>query len=227
MKKSIKEWSVDDRPREKLISKGKESLSKRELIAILIGSGTRKESALDLAQRILDSVNHNLHNLARLSVSDLCQFHGIGHAKAISIITALEIGRRRLLEKANQKTKITHSQDLFELMSPLLSDLIEEQFWIIYLDHRLQVLHQKMVSSGGFTQTIVDTRKIFKYALECNATQIVLVHNHPTGNTTPSLSDKELTQKVKKAGEFIDITVVDHIIIAQNNYLSFADEDLL
>ncbi len=227
MKKAIKEWSIDERPREKLLSKGKETLSKAELIAILIGSGTRKESAIDLSQRILNSVNHNLHNLARLSVSDLCQFHGIGHAKAISIITALEIGRRRLLEKAHQKNKITCSQDLFNLMAPLLSDLIEEQFWVIYLDQRLQVLHQKMVATGGFTQTLVDIRKIFKYAFEYNATQIVLIHNHPTGNIKPSLSDKRLTQKVKKAGEFIDISVIDHIIIAQNDYLSFADENLL
>ncbi len=227
MKKAIKEWSIDDRPREKLLSKGKEMLSKAELIAILIGSGTRKESAIDLSQRILNSVNHNLHNLARLSVSDLCQFHGIGHAKAISIITALEIGRRRLLEKALQKNKITCSQDLFNLMAPLLSDLIEEQFWVIYLDQRLQVLQQKMIATGGFTQILVDIRKIFKYAFEYNATRIVLIHNHPTGNINPSLSDKRLTQKIKKAGEFIDISVIDHIIIAQNDYLSFADENLL
>ncbi len=227
MKKSIKEWSIDDRPREKLISIGKESLSKAELITILIGSGNRDESALDLSKRILHSVQYNLHNLSRLTVSDLCQFHGIGEAKAISIITALELGRRRLLEKAHQKTKITCSHDLFDLISPLLSDLTEEQFWVIYLDHRLQVLSKKMISSGGFTQTLVDVRKIFKYALELNATQMVLTHNHPTGNRKPSPADLQLTQKVKKAGEFIDIQILDHLIIAHDQYFSFADEKLL
>ncbi|APD07704.1 UPF0758 protein [Flavobacteriaceae bacterium UJ101] len=227
MKKPIKNWSIDDRPREKLRSKGRENLSKAELITILIGSGSRKESALDLSHKILNSVNYNLHNLARLTVPDLCKFNGIGPVKAITIITALELGRRRLLEKAHQKTTITCSQDLFNLMAPILSDLVEEQFWVLYLNHRLQVLFQKMISSGGFTQTLVDIRKVFKHALECNATKIVLVHNHPTGNMEPSLSDKELTQKIKKAAHFIDIQVLDHIIIAQNHYCSFADENLL
>lgn len=227
MKKPIKDWSIDDRPREKLLSKGKENLSKAELITILIGSGSRKESALDLSHKILHSVNYNLHDLARLTVGDLCKFNGIGTAKAISIITALELGRRRLLEKAHQKSIINCSQDLFHRMAPILSDLIEEQFWVLYLNHRLQILHKKMIASGGFTQTLVDIRKIFKFALEYNATKIVLVHNHPTGNTNPSLSDKELTQRIKKAGYFIDIQILDHIIIAQNSYFSFADKNLI
>jgi len=227
MKNSIKYWSVDDRPREKLLLKGKESLSKAELLAILIGSGSKEESAVDLSKRILNTVKYNLHKLGRLSVSDLCQFHGVGKAKAVTIITALELGRRRLLESAEEQKKITCSRDIFHLFSPLLSDLIEEQFWVLYLDHRLQVLQQKMISSGGFTQTLVDIRKIFKYALEANATHIILAHNHPTGNLNPSEADKCVTQKIQNAGKIMDIKLLDHLIIAQNDYMSFADKEMI
>ncbi len=162
-----------------------------------------------------------------MSVNDLCKINGIGQAKSITIITALELGRRKTLEKIHEKEIIQSSKDIFNSISPFLSDLIEEQFWVIYLNHRLQILKKKMISSGGFTQTLVDIRKIFKYALEENATKIILSHNHPTGNLKPSMADINLTKKIIQAGQIIDIEVLDHLIITQNKYLSFLDEGMV
>jgi len=224
---SIKQWNEDDQPREKLILKGKIALSDAELVAILIGSGNRQESAVDLSKRILASVNNNINDLAKLTVENLTVFKGIGEAKAISIITALELGKRRRLEKALEKPKITSSKAAFEIMQPIIGDLQHEEFWIIYLDNSNKIIDKTQLSKGGITGTVVDTRLILKKAIECAAVGIILCHNHPSQNLKPSISDKNLTQKIKAAGEILDIKVLDHLIITQNDYFSFADGDIL
>jgi DNA repair protein RadC len=224
---NIKSWAVDDRPREKLILKGKEALSDAELIAILLGSGSKEESAVGLAKRILVSINHNLNKLGKLSISDLTKFKGIGEAKAISIITALELGRRRRLEEASVSPKITSSKAVFELMQPLIGELQHEEFWILYLNNLNKILEKNQQSKGGLTGTLVDVRLVLKKALELNATAIILCHNHPSGKLNPSNADKLLTNKLKKASETMDIKVLDHVIITENDYFSFADENLL
>lgn len=224
---SIKSWAEDDRPREKLLLKGKSVLSDAELIAILIGSGNRSESAVSLSKRILTSINNNLNNLAKLQVYDLIKFKGIGEAKAISIITALELGRRRRLEEAIELQKITSSNAVFNLMQPLIGELTHEEFWVVYLNNSNKVLYKQQQSKGGLTGTLVDVRLVFKKAIEMNATAIILCHNHPSGKLEASNSDKMITDKIKKAGETLDIKVLDHIIITENAYFSFADENIL
>ncbi|MDP2088226.1 MAG: DNA repair protein RadC [Flavobacteriaceae bacterium] len=224
---SIKSWAEDDRPREKLLSKGKQALSDAELIAILIGSGSRNESAVELSKRILASINNNLSTLGKLSVADLMKFKGIGEAKAISIITALEIGRRRRLEEALELPKITGSKAIFEIMQPLIGELATEEFWIVYLNNSNKVLHKSQLSSGGLTGTVVDVRLVFKKAVEINSTAIILCHNHPSGNTKPSDADIQLTKKMKLGGETLDVKVLDHLIITEKAYFSFADEGLM
>jgi DNA repair protein RadC len=224
---SIKSWAEDDRPREKLILKGKTALSDAELIAILLGSGSRNESAVDLAKRILSSIDNNLNKLGKLSVSDLQKFKGIGEAKAISIITALELGRRRRLEEAMVVPKITSSKSVFELMQPLIGELQHEEFWIVYLNNSNKVLLKEQSSKGGLTGTLVDVRLVFKKAVDLFATAIILCHNHPSGKLQPSQADKSITEKLKRAGETLDIKVLDHLIITENAYFSFADESLI
>lgn len=224
---SIKDWNADDRPREKLLLKGRESLSDAELIAVLIGSGNREENAVELSKRILASVNNNLNQLSRLGVNDLMRFKGIGEAKAVSIITALELGRRKRLEKALEQKKIQSSRDVFEVMQPVLGDLMHEEFWILYLNNSNKILQMLPVSKGGITGTLVDTRIVFKKAMEISATAIILCHNHPSGTLKPSVSDKQLTRKIKEAGALLDVRVLDHLIITQQQYYSFADENLL
>ncbi len=224
---SIKNWKEDDRPREKLINKGKSILSDTELIAILIGSGNRSESAVELSKRILASVNNNLNALARLSVEQLMQFKGIGEAKAVSIITALEIGRRRRLEEALEQPKITSSKGVFEIMQPIIGDLQHEEFWVLYLNNSNKIIHKSQVSKGGITSTLVDSRLVFKKAMEISAVGIILAHNHPSGTLKPSESDKKLTQKIKTAGETLDIKILDHLIITEKAYFSFADSNML
>lgn len=224
---SIKNWKEDDRPREKMIVKGTSSLSDAELIAILIGSGNREESAVGLSKRILASVNNNLNALARVSVEQLMQFKGIGEAKAVSIVTALELGRRRRLEEALIQSKITSSKDVFEVMQPILGDLQHEEFWVLYLNNSNKIIYKSQVSKGGITSTIVDSRLIFKKALELAVVGIILVHNHPSGTLKPSESDKKLTQKIKIAGETLDIKMLDHLIITEKAYFSFADTNIL
>jgi len=223
----IKSWAEDDRPREKLLLKGKTVLSDAELIAILIGSGSRNESAVDLSKRILNSIENNLNKLGKLTVSDLQKFKGIGEAKAISIITALELGRRRRLEVALEVPKITSSKNVFEIMQPLIGELQHEEFWIVYLNNSNKVLFREQSSKGGLTGTLVDVRLVFKKALDLFATAIILCHNHPSGKLQPSASDKSITSKLKLAGETLDIKVLDHIIITENAYFSFADENLI
>ncbi len=228
MKKlSIKAWALDDRPREKLLLKGKNVLSDTELIAILISSGNREESAIDLSKRILQSVDYNLQQLSKLSVEELMNFKGIGEAKSISIITALELGKRRHFEKSLNELKISSSKNAFLMMQPVLGDLEHEEFWVGYLNNANTVLSKKQISKGGLNSTLVDVRLIFKRALELSAVAIILFHNHPSGKITPSLSDKQLTQKIKVAGNSLDIKVLDHLIITEKTYFSFADEGVL
>jgi DNA repair protein RadC len=224
---SIKQWSEDDRPREKLLLKGKNALSHAELIAILINSGNREESAVALSKRILASVELNLNELGKLSVKDLIKFKGIGEAKAITIIAALELGRRRRGEEALEKKKITSSSSVFELMQPIIGELPHEEFWIVYLNNSNKVLQKIQLSKGGITGTLVDVRLVLKTALQIGAVGLILTHNHPSGTLVPSQADKNITQKLKIAGESIDIKVLDHLIITEKAYFSFADENLL
>jgi DNA repair protein RadC len=224
---SIKSWAEDDRPREKMLLKGKIALSDAELIAILIGSGNRDESAVALAKRILASINNNLNTLGKLTVLDLTKFKGIGEAKAISIITALELGRRRRLEEALELPKITSSKAVFNFMQPLIGELQHEEFWVIYLNNSNKILFKEQLSKGGLTGTLVDVRLVFKKAIELSATAVILCHNHPSGKLQASNADKSITTKLKQAGETLDIKVLDHLIITENAYFSFADENIL
>ena len=222
----ITNWSEDDKPREKLMLKGKSALSDAELIAILIGSGSRNESAVDLSKRILSSVNNNLNALGKLSISQLINFKGIGEAKAISIISALELGRRRRVEEAVELTKITSSKTIFEMMQPIIGELPHEEFWIVYLNNSNKVISKSQLSKGGITGTLVDVRLVFKMALEMGATGLILCHNHPSGALIPSDADKQITRKLKLAGDSLEIKVLDHLIITEMNYFSFVDEGI-
>lgn len=224
---SIKNWSDDDKPREKLVQKGRLVLSDAELIAILIGSGSRAESAVELSKRILASVDNNLNELGRLSIKQLMTFKGIGEAKAVSIAAALEVGRRRRGEDAAKIDKIGSSQDVYHLLQPILGDLEHEEFWILFLNNSNKVLHKAQLSKGGITGTLVDVRLVMKQTLELGAVAIILVHNHPSGTLRPSAADKQITQKIKTASETLDVKVLDHLIITQKSYYSFADEKIL
>lgn len=224
---SIKNWSEDDRPREKLLQKGRTALSDAELIAILISSGNREESAVSLSQRILASAENNLNQLGKLTIKDLMQFKGIGEAKAITIAAALELGRRRRAGEALNRKKITSSQSVFELMQPIIGELPHEEFWIVYLNNSNKVLQTSQLSKGGITGTLVDVRLAFKNALQLGAVAIILAHNHPSGTLKPSQPDIKLTQKLKTAGESLDIKVLDHLIITEKAYFSFADESMM
>ncbi len=226
-KLSIKSWANDDRPREKMMLKGSNSLSDAELIAILIGSGNREESAVALAKRILQSVDNNINSLAQLSLEELMHFKGIGEAKAISILTALELGKRRRLEAALLIPKISSSKTVYDIMQPLLGDLQHEEFWVLFLNNANKLTNKMQLSKGGMLGTVVDIRLILKKALAYNAVGLILVHNHPSGNTKPSEEDKNITAKVNKAAELLDLKVLDHLIVTGNNYFSFADEGLL
>lgn len=224
---SIKNWSQDDQPREKLRDKGRTALSDAELIAILIGSGNKEESAVALCKRIFASVDNNLNALGKLSIQQLMSFKGIGEAKAITIAAALELGRRRRIEDARQLDKITSSASVFDVMQPVLGDLPHEEFWILYLNNSNKIIHKSQLSKGGITGTLVDVRLVLKTALEAGATALILCHNHPSGTLTPSKADKDITQKLKIAAESLDIKVLDHLIITEKAYFSFADEDIL
>ena len=226
-KAAITAWAEEDRPREKMLLKGKAALSDAELIAIIIGSGTVNEDAISLAQRILDSVNANLSELGRRSIKDLMKFKGIGEAKAISITAAVELGRRRQFSDVMQKDTVTSSRDVFDMMLPQLIDLPYEEFWILQLNRANHVIGRARISAGGVSGTVVDSKMVFKPAIEVLATSIVLVHNHPSGNLKPSQADIALTRKLKEAGKHLDIAVVDHIIVAYSGFYSFADENIM
>lgn len=224
---SIKNWSQDDRPREKLLHKGKDALSDAELVAILIGSGSRNESAVDLCKRILASANNNLNALGKLSIKQLMEFKGIGEAKAITIIAALELGRRRRGEEALRLDKIESSHSVFELMQPIIGELPHEEFWIVYLNNSNKVIYKSQLSKGGITGTLVDVRLVMKTAIEVGAIALILAHNHPSGTLKPSEADKQITKKLKTASESLDIKILDHLIITEKAYFSFADEGML
>lgn len=225
---TIKQLAEEDRPREKLMLKGRTALSDAELVAILIGSGNTKETAVQLSQRILASVNHNLNELGKLTIKDFTKFKGIGEAKAIAIIAAAELGRRRKESEVQQKIKIKSSHDVFEALQPDLSDLAHEEFWILLLNRANEVLSKINVSKGGTTGTVVDGKIIMKHAIEMpRCCGIVLAHNHPSGNLKPSEADIKITHKLKEIAAFMDINLVDHLIIGENAYYSFADEGIL
>ncbi len=224
---SIRNWAEEDRPREKLLMKGKATLSEAELIAILLGSGTRSISAVELAKQLLSAVDNDLNKLAMLSVKELIKFNGIGEAKAINIISALEIGRRRKDSIYQEQAKIQSSKQIFELMKADLLDLDHEEFWVVFLNRTNKVVKKEQCSSGGISGTVVDSRLIYKRAIEERACSIILVHNHPSGNLKPSQADIELTKKMKDSGKILDIPVLDHIIFANNGYFSFTDESIL
>lgn len=223
----IKSWAEEDRPREKLLLKGRAALSDAELIGILIGSGTTKLTAVDVAKIILSAVNNDLNELAKLSVNDLTKHPGIGEAKAISIVSALELGRRRKETASAAKTKITCSTDIYQYIRPQLLDLPHEEFWVILLNRANVVMKKLPVSTGGVAGTVADPKIIFKQAIESLASAIILVHNHPSGNLKPSSADITLTKKMKEAGAFLDLPILDHIIFADSGYYSFADEGVL
>ncbi len=228
MKKiSIKSWALDDRPREKLMLKGKTALSDAELVAILINSGNREESAVALSKRILLLVNNDLNELTKLSIEELMTFKGIGEAKAISIVTALELGKRRQFEERHLISKIKSSLDVSIIMKPLIGDLQHEEFWVLYLNNSNKVLATHQISKGGFTATLVDIRLLYKKALKLSAIGIIVCHNHPSGKLEASTSDIMLTKKIKEAGVTLDIKLLDHLIITEKAYFSFADEGIL
>jgi len=224
---NIKSWSPEDRPREKLLLKGTSALSHAELIAILIGSGTATLSAVEVAKKILQAVENNLHELAKLSVNDLMKVKGIGEAKAVTIVAALELGRRRKDIDSQEKPRVTGSKDAFELLKGDLMDLPHEEFWVILLNRANRMMKKKKVSEGGVSGTVADPKIIFKFALEELASGVIVVHNHPSGNLAASQSDIDLTKKLKEAGKFLEIQMLDHLIIAGQKYYSFADEGII
>ncbi|WP_209390643.1 DNA repair protein RadC [Chryseobacterium sp. RR2-3-20] len=224
---SIKFLAEDDRPREKFLLKGKNSLSDSELLAIIMGSGSREESAVELARTILNSVNNNWHQLSLLTIKDLMKFKGVGEVKAISIATALEIGRRRSAQEIPEKPQISCSKDAYDILKIHLSDLRTEEFWAVFLNQSNKVIHFSQLTQGGISQSIVDVRILFKTALEHFSTGLIIAHNHPSGNKKPSAEDISITKKIKDAGNLMNIQLLDHLIITQNSYLSFADEGLL
>lgn len=224
---TIKAWAEADRPREKLLLKGKHSLSDAELIAILLGSGSRQQTAVSLAKSILQSVDNNLFELGKCSIVELTKFPGIGEAKAISIMAALELGRRRQLSDIKVRPQVRCSADSYKAIAPLLMDLPHEEFWVLLLSRRAEVIGREQISRGGVSGTVVDAKMIFSRALEVKASSIILCHNHPSGNPEPSQADKSLTTKLVKAGASLDIFVLDHLIIAGGTYFSFADQSIL
>ncbi|PCJ24914.1 MAG: hypothetical protein COA97_08830 [Flavobacteriales bacterium] len=224
---NIKSWAEEDRPREKLSLKGKGVLSDAELIAILISSGNKNETAVELSKKILASINNDLNQLGKLTITDLTQFNGIGEAKAISIIAALELGRRRKEFEVEKKPTIKSSNDSYNVIADVLSDLPHEEFWVIYLNKKNEVIRKENISKGGIDGTVADTKIIFKHSIEQLASAIILCHNHPSGNLKPSNADIKLTKKLKETGEMLDTPVLDHLIIGEKDYFSFADEGIL
>ena len=222
-KKSIKEWAADDRPREKMITKGKAALSNAELMAILLHTGSGEQSAVELSRSILDSVDNNLIALSNLTLDDLMQHKGIGEAKAITIMAALELGKRRRGAEASLPTEVKDSKDSFERFLPYIDDMRQEHFLVLYLNQSNHALKVECISNGGTTNVIADPKLIFKNALGLNATAIILGHNHPSGNPRPSEDDRQLTKKLVAAGKLLDIAVMDHVIIGNERYYSFRD----
>jgi len=227
MSLKITDWAIEDRPREKLIQKGTSSLSDAELLAILISSGTRDKSAVDLGRELLGNVSNNLNSLGKLTIADLTKIRGIGTARAVTIAAALELGRRRKLTDAQEVPQIRSSKDVADIFQPILSDLLHEEFWILFLNRSNKVITQMKLSQGGISGTVTDVRIVMKKAIECLASGIIVCHNHPSGNLNPSESDSKITQKIKEAGSLMDIQLLDHLIISDKDYYSFADNGVL
>ena len=224
---ALKTWAVEERPREKVIANGVQYLSDSELLAILLGSGTKNKTAVELARQILQRTGNNLQKLGRLTIGDLVKVKGVGPAKAISILAAMELGRRRTVMHDTEKTPVKSSSTVFNLFHPLLGDLEHEEFWLLMLNRANRVLGRFKVSQGGLSGTVIDTRIILKKALDNLASSIIVCHNHPSGNNQPSDADVKITEKLKKAAEMLEIKLLDHIIIADKSYFSFADEGLI
>ncbi len=220
-------WHEDDRPRERMMKHGAASLSEAELLAILIGSGLPGENAVELARRVLREVGNDMGQLARLTPQQLCRLRGIGQAKAIQIVAAVELGRRRQADKKQKIQAIGSSRDVFQIFYPMLRDLQHEEFWVLMLNRANRVMGKHMISRGGVSGTIADPKVIFNRALLAQASSIILIHNHPSGNTEPSNADRDITRKLRNAGDFLDLPVLDHLIIAEDGYFSFADEGIL
>ena len=227
MSLKITDWALEDRPREKLIQKGTSSLSDAELLAILISSGTKDKSAVDLGRELLGNVSNNLNSLGKLTIADLTKIRGIGTARAVTIAAALELGRRRKLTDAQEVPQIRSSKDVADIFQPILSDLLHEEFWILFLNRSNKVITQMKLSQGGISGTVTDVRIVMKKAIECLASGIIVCHNHPSGNLNPSESDSKITQKIKEAGSLMDIQLLDHLIISDKDYYSFADNGVL
>ena len=227
VKLNINQWAKEDRPREKMMLKGAAALSDAELLAILVGSGNRDETAVELMRRVLSSCDNNLNELARWGIDGYSKFKGMGPAKSISIMAALELGKRRNLQSAKERVAIRCSRDIFDLFHPLLCDLPLEEFWALFISQSGKVIDQVRISIGGIAATYVDIRELFREALLRHATQMAVVHNHPSGNNHPSQEDRTLTTRIAKAGETMNIRVIDHVIICESGYYSFADEGLL
>ena len=224
---TIKSWAQDDRPREKLLLKGKQSLSDAELIAILLGSGTREKSAVELAQEILSFSSNDLSKFSKFSFKDLLKFKGIGEAKAITLLAAIELGKRRKLVEEPKKLKITHSNEIYTFLSGKFFELRHEEFYIILLNRANEIIHTEQISKGGLSGTVADGKIIFKVALDHFSSAIILCHNHPSGQISPSNEDLLLTTKLMNFGKMIDLPILDHIIFTDNGYFSFADEGLM
>lgn len=224
---TIKKWALEDRPREKLLTKGKNNLSNAELIAILLGSGTRSQSALDLARNILQENANSLNSLAQLGISDLKQFKGIGEAKAVTIVSALELGRRRKPDDRRLKPRLMTSNETYDYMKSELQDLKHEEFWVVLLRRNHEVINKYLVSSGGVSGTLVDPKLIFKRVVDELAAAVILIHNHPSGNRRPSESDVRLTRKIQAAGKLLDVSVIDHLIFTDEGFYSFSDEKMM
>lgn len=222
---SIKDWSVDDRPREKLLQQGSRSLSDTELLAILLGSGTVAISAVELSRTIMNDAGQSLQQLGKKTLKELMIHKGIGEAKAITIAAAMELGRRRAMEMPTQVMKITCAQDAFKILQPIIGELPHEEFWILLLDNSNKVLEKHQISKGGITATHVDHRLLFKKAIAAGAVALILAHNHPSGTLKPSTADRDITRKIRAAGETLDIKVLDHLIVTQQGYYSFADNN--
>ncbi|MDR0540829.1 MAG: DNA repair protein RadC [Dysgonamonadaceae bacterium] len=223
-KLSVKDWSPEDQPREKLLHKGVYSLSDTELLAIILGSGSKGESVVDLSQRILQSVNNNINQLGKLSVKQLMQFKGIGEAKAISIVAALELGKRRKAEEILRRERILFSKDVYEYFYPLLCDLYYEEFWALFLNRASKIIDKVKVSQGGVAATVVDAKIIYREALLRLATSVIICHNHPSGNASPSQEDNAVTLQLQRGLKFLDMDLKDHVIICDGKFYSYADE---
>ena len=223
----ITSWAEEDRQREKLLNRGKQHLSDAELIAILLGSGSREETAVSLAQKILKMQENNLNELGKCSLTELMKFKGIGEAKAITIVAAMELGRRRQLSDIKERPQIKSSRDAFNLIAPMLMDLQHEEFWILMMNRSNRVVSRECISTGGVSGTVVDAKIVFRKALEVLASSIILCHTHPSGNLKPSQADIDLTKKLKRAGSNLDISVLDHLIVSERGFYSFADEGLM